>query len=136
MAETMSPTMERPVLRVLMCAPTFFEVSYVINPWMTDPVHDTPSERSRRQWDALRETVTRHADVALEEATPGQPDMTFAANAGLVFGNTFVPSRFRYAERQGEEAPNRAWFSRHGVDIADLPGHIFFLGARVRCFWC
>ena len=129
MAETMSPTMERTVPRVLMCAPTFFEVSYVINPWMTDHVHDTTAERSRRQWDALRETVTRHADVALEEPAQGQPDMTFAANAGLVFGNTFVPSRFRYAERQGEEAPNRAWFARHGFDIVELPDDVFFEGA-------
>jgi N-dimethylarginine dimethylaminohydrolase len=121
--------MERTVPRVLMCAPTFFEVSYVINPWMTDHVNDTTAERSRRQWDALRETVSRHADVALEEPAPGQPDMTFAANAGLVFGNTFIPSRFRYAERQGEEAHNRAWFGRHGFDIVELPDDVFFEGA-------
>lgn len=134
MAETMSPTIERTVPRVLMCAPTFFEVSYVINPWMTDHVHDTTSERSRRQWDALRDTVSRHADVALQPPADGLPDMCFAANAGLVFGNVFVPSRFRYAERQGEEAHNRAWFSRHGFDIVDIAEDVFFEGAGDALF--
>jgi len=134
MAETMSPTIERTVPRVLMCAPTFFEVSYVINPWMTDHVHDTTSERSRRQWDALRDTVSRHADVALQPPVEGLPDMCFAANAGLVFGNAFVPSRFRYAERQGEEAHARAWFSRHGFDIVDIAQDVFFEGAGDALF--
>lgn len=134
MAETMSPTLERTVPRLLMCAPDFFEVSYVINPWMTDHVHDTTAERSRRQWDALRETIARHADIALQPSAEGLPDMTFAANAGLVFGNRFVPSRFRYAERQGEEKHARAWFSRHGFDLVDLPEGVFFEGAGDALF--
>ena len=134
MAETMSPTIERTVPRILMCAPTFFEVSYVINPWMTDHVRDTTAERSQRQWDALRDTVSRHADVTTQPPAQGQPDMTFAANAGLVFGNTFVPSRFRYPERQGEEPHDRAWFERHGFDIVDLPGALFFEGAGDALF--
>lgn len=126
--------MAEAIPRILMCAPTFFEVSYVINPWMTGHVHDTTSERSQRQWDALRDTVSRHADVALEPPAQGLPDMTFAANAGLVFGNVFVPSRFRYAERQGEEPHNHAWFSRHGFDILELPERQFFEGAGDALF--
>ncbi|QWT21964.1 hypothetical protein KPL74_08150 [Bacillus sp. NP157] len=133
MAET-TPTFERTVPRVLMCAPTYFEVSYVINPWMTGHVHDTSSERSHRQWDALRETVARHADVVIQPPAEGQPDMTFAANAGLVFGNSFVPSRFRYDERKGEEPHNHAWFTRHGFDIVELPEGIYFEGAGDALF--
>lgn len=133
MAET-TPTFERTVPRILMCAPTYFEVSYVINPWMTGHVHDTTSERSQRQWDALRETVQRHADVVVQPPAPGQPDMTFAANAGLVFGNSFVPSRFRYDERKGEEPHNHAFFARHGFDIVELPDGVFFEGAGDALF--
>lgn len=128
------PVYERTVPRILMCAPTFFEVSYVINPWMTGHVHDTTAERSRRQWDALRETVARHADVVVQPAAEGQPDMVFAANAGLVFGNSFVPSRFRYDERKGEEPHNHAWFARHGFDIVELPEGVFFEGAGDALF--
>ncbi|TCV93232.1 N-dimethylarginine dimethylaminohydrolase [Luteibacter rhizovicinus] len=134
MAEAMSPMVERTVPRVLMCAPTFFEVSYVINPWMTHHVHDTTPERSGHQWDALRETVAQHADVVLQPPAESLPDMTFAANAGLVFRNTFVPSRFRFAERRDEEAHDRAWFVRHGFDIVDLPGGVFFEGAGDALF--
>ncbi|KAG9579910.1 hypothetical protein KCV01_g15946, partial [Aureobasidium melanogenum] len=134
MAETNTPTYERTVPRVLMCAPTFFEVSYVINPWMTDHVNDTTTERSRRQWDALRETIARHADVVLQPPVEGLPDMTFAANAGLVFGNAFVTSRFRYPQRQGEEAHARAFFQRHGFDIVELPDGVFFEGAGDALF--
>ncbi|MDQ0008497.1 N-dimethylarginine dimethylaminohydrolase [Luteibacter jiangsuensis] len=125
---------ERTVPRILMCAPTFFEVSYVINPWMTGHVHDTTLERSQRQWDALRDTISRHADVVQQPPAEGWPDMTFTANAGLVFGNTFVPSHFRYAERQGEEPYDRAWFERHGFDIVELPGGVFFEGAGDALF--
>ncbi|MGN6479302.1 dimethylarginine dimethylaminohydrolase family protein [Luteibacter sp.] len=133
MAET-TPTYERTVPRILMCEPTFFEVSYVINPWMTSHVHDTTAERAQRQWDALRETVQRHADVVIQPAAAGQPDMVFAANAGLVFGNSFVPSRFRYDERKGEEPHNHAYFARHGFDIVELPDGIFFEGAGDALF--
>ncbi len=134
MAETMSPTIERTVPRILMCAPTFFEVDYVINPWMDGHVHDTSSERSGRQWDALKDTVSRHADVVVQTPVQGLPDMTFCANAGLVFGNTFVPSRFRHAQRRGEEAPDRAWFAHHGFDIVDLPDGMLFEGAGDALF--
>jgi len=133
MAET-TPTYERTVPRILMCEPTFFEVSYVINPWMTSHVHDTTAERAQRQWDALRETVQRHADVVIQPAAAGQPDMVFAANAGLVFGNSFVPSRFRYDERKGEEPHNHTYFARHGFDIVELPNGIFFEGAGDALF--
>lgn len=134
MAEPTPPIFERTVPRVLMCAPTYFEVSYVINPWMTGHVHDTTSERSQRQWDALRETIARHADVVVQPPAEGLPDMTFAANAGLVFGNCFVPSRFRYAQRQGEEAHDKAFFVKHGFDIVELPEDVFFEGAGDALF--
>jgi N-dimethylarginine dimethylaminohydrolase len=60
--------------------------------------------------------------------------MTFTANAGLVFGNAFVPSRFRYSERGGEEPHDRDWFYRHGFDIRELPADIDFEGAGDALF--
>ena len=134
MASPMPPMFERTVPRLLMCAPTHFEVSYVINPWMTDHVHDTTQERAQRQWDALREVLRAHADIALQPPVAGLPDMPFTANAGLVFGNTFVPSRFRHAERSGEEVHDKAWFQRHGFEIHELPADIAFEGAGDALF--
>jgi N-dimethylarginine dimethylaminohydrolase len=134
MADIVPPMFERSAPRVLMCAPTYFEVSYVINPWMSGHVHDTEQTRAQRQWDTLREVLTEHADVALQPARAGLPDMPFTANAGLVHGNVFVPSRFRFAERSGEEVYARAWFDTHGFDLRELPEQIHFEGAGDALF--
>ena len=39
----------------LMCRPTYFTVSYVINPWM-DPTVPVNVELAMRQWQGLRDT--------------------------------------------------------------------------------
>jgi N-dimethylarginine dimethylaminohydrolase len=54
-------TLSGTVTRFLMCQPTHFAVKYVINPWM-NPVTWARNERSlaaasRREWQALRETL-------------------------------------------------------------------------------
>lgn len=103
--------------RWLLCAPTFYDVTYEINPWMK--VERTP-ERSRaaRQWQELHHTIIRFGGwVEYVEPVKGQPDMVFTANAGLVRGARVVLARFRHRERQGEEQPFREWFERHGYQV-------------------
>lgn len=116
--------------RLLMCPPTHFAVEYVINPWMAGQVHRVATERAAVQWQALREGVEA-AGGAVEQVMPGAglPDMPFAANAGLVLGRDFVPSRFRHPERSGEEPLFIDWFHRAGFRIRPLPAHIAFEGA-------
>lgn len=108
-------------MRLLMCAPEHFTVSYEINDWMRiangpDPV------RAREQWTALytllREEVG--ADVHLVAPQPGLPDMVFTANAGLTHGEWFVPSRFRPVERQGEVAFFVQWMLQNGFRLKPL----------------
>jgi len=123
-----------PASRVLMCPPTHFAVDYVINPWMDGHVDGVDPARATAQWRALREAVARHADVALVEPAPGLPDMPFTANAGLVRGNVFVPSRFRHAQRRGEEALFAAWFRAHGFEVRELPPGLDFEGAGDALF--
>src|SRR5689334_6235134 len=70
----------------LMCAPTHFEVTYAINPWM-DPTNPVDAKRAHLQWEVLRNTyLSLGHRVDLIEPMPGQPDMVFAANGGLVVG--------------------------------------------------
>ncbi|MFT4249183.1 MAG: arginine deiminase-related protein [Pseudomonas sp.] len=116
--------------RLLMCPPTHFAVEYVINPWMEGQLHQVATERALAQWQALR-AIAETAGAAVEQVAPGAglPDMPFAANAGLVLGGDFVPSRFRHPERRGEEALFIDWFERAGFRIRELPGSIFFEGA-------
>ena len=50
----------------------------------------------------------------------GLPDLVFTANAGLVNGRTFVPSKFKYPERQPEVIYNNAWFHAHDFTVAEF----------------
>lgn len=114
--------------RVLMCPPAHFSVDYDINPWMTGNRDQADRDRAARQWDALRELVADVAEVALIEQVPGLPDMVFTANAGLVYRDLAVPSRFRHAERAGEQSHFTRWFSAQRFELGPLEG-IEFEGA-------
>lgn len=113
----------------LMCRPSFYGVEYEINPWMH--LRRQPNRPlALRQWEELRRTleVEMRAKVHIVRARPGLPDMTFAANAGLVRGRDFVPARFRYRERAGEEPYYTNWFRRNGYRVVRLPEEVRFEG--------
>jgi N-dimethylarginine dimethylaminohydrolase len=98
-----------------MCPPSYFDVSYSINPWM-DP--DAPIDRQLAlgQWSALVETyrATGHS-VELLDPIPGLPDMVYAANGALVVDGRVLPARFAYAERESESAVHAAWHRKNGI---------------------
>lgn len=109
-------------MRVLMCPPDYFDVTYEINTWMHTSVRpDTALAKS--QWQALHRILRDDlgAEVKLVDPQPGLPDMVFTANAGLVWEKTLIPSRFRFAERQGEVPHFVAWFVKNGFAIRSLP---------------
>ena len=112
--------------RILMCPPDYYGIEYEINPWMDRTVGSDPAE-SGRQWRSLRDTlVDLGATVETMEARPGLPDLVFTANAGLVFGDTFLSSRFRHGVRQGETPHFDRWARGHGFAVETLPpGHNF-----------
>ncbi|MGH9018639.1 MAG: dimethylarginine dimethylaminohydrolase family protein [Acidimicrobiales bacterium] len=115
--------------RFLLCRPLHFTVAYEINPYMHVQVHPDP-DRALAEHDGLVATL-RTAGAGLEFLDPveGLPDLVFTANAGVVDGGAFVPSRFRHPERQGETPHDEAWFSDAGFRVAPLPGDEPFEGA-------
>lgn len=115
--------------RFLMCPPTHFEVAYVINPWMRDHVAGVRAAAAAAQWQALHDVIAARADVVRIEPAAGLPDMPFTANAGLVCGDRFVPSRFRHPQRRGEEAHFERWFADAGFAVHALPDDLYFEGA-------
>lgn len=115
--------------RLLMCPPTHFAVDYVINPWMEGNLHSADPARAHSQWTALRGALSDLARIELIVPGQGLPDMPFTANAGLVLGDAYVPSRFRHAQRQDEEALFTDWFSRQGYTVRALPEGMDFEGA-------
>lgn len=111
--------------RWLLCEPTFFNVTYEINPWMS--VKRGPVlARAHAQWQTLHHLLIRlGAWVEYVEPTPAQPDMAFTANAGLVRGNTCVLSRFFHRERSGESVGYRAWFEQNGYRVVEVANGAF-----------
>lgn len=129
---------------LLMIDPAHFDVSYVINPWMrpdawaADPAgHRATAVRGSR---ALATALTAAgACVETMPGAPGQPDMVFPANAGIVLNRRALLARFRHPERRGEEMPFlhafQALQARGLLDeVSMLPEGCFQEGAG-DCIW-
>lgn len=116
-------------IRILMCAPDYYDVDYVINPWMEGNIHKSSRDRAVEQWSKLNFILDNLAKVELVEGRQGVPDMVFTANAGLVLGNNVVLSRFYHPERQQEEPYFKQWFEDNGFNVFELPKDLPFEGA-------
>lgn len=102
----------------LMCPPTYFEVTYSINPWM-DPGRPVDRTRAQAQWQWLVDTfIDQGHKVDFIDPVPGLPDMVFAANAATVVDGRVLVARFRHPQRQPETAAYLAWFRSHGYPDA------------------
>ena len=120
---------------ILMCAPDYYGVHYVINPWMEGKVGTANQPVALEQWKKLTEHLqTIGVKLHFLDAKPDVPDLVFTANAALVWRNQAVISLFTHPERQGETAYNRAWFVDNGFTIRDLPDNILFEGAGDALF--
>lgn len=116
--------------RLLVCPPDYFRIDYEINPWMHRSNVVNP-DQAVRQWHELIRVLEEDLGVVVErmKSVPGLPDLVFTANAGVVVGRKAVPSRFRYLERQREEAHFEGWFRDHGYEVSTLNEGIYFEGA-------
>ncbi|HEY3437681.1 MAG TPA: N-dimethylarginine dimethylaminohydrolase [Actinotalea sp.] len=118
----------------LMCSPTFFEVSYEINPWM-DVTRETSAERAVAQWEVLRQTYLDWGHtVELIEPIPGLPDMVYAANGATVVDGIVYSALFRYPQRSAEGPAYQKWFADRGfvthtaAEINEGEGDILLVG--------
>ncbi len=88
--------------RYLMCRPDHFEVRYAINPWM-DPSAPVDRDLALAQWLRLVHVYQGLGHtVELVDPLPGQPDMVFAANGGVVVDGRAYSARFAFSERSAE----------------------------------
>ncbi len=113
---------------LLLCKPDFYTIDYEINPWMHRE-NKPDAKKAEAEWDAYY-SLLKALGIKIHLIPPerGLPDMVFTANGGLVFGNSFIVSRFRYSERQGEAAHFEAWFNDAGFETFTLTGEGFFEG--------
>ncbi len=111
---------------LLMCPPVYFGIEYEINPWMNVEVN-ADHDVAKAQWTALYELL-KATGISMELLEPraGLPDLVFTANAGMVYRNQAIVSRFRHPQRQGESPVFRQWFEAHGFEIVEFDeGHDF-----------
>jgi N-dimethylarginine dimethylaminohydrolase len=100
--------------RYLMCRPTYFDVTYSINPWM-QPDKPVDPALAIAQWERVRDVhVGLGHEVAYVDPLPGYPDMVFTANGATVVDGRALLARFRHAERAGEVDGFDAWFRANG----------------------
>jgi len=123
-----------PMKHFLMCAPRFFEVCYVINPWMEGNLGKVNKELAQQQWENLYGIVSGLASVSLIEPVAGLPDMVFTANAGLVKNKEVIVSSFRHAERQSEAQHFDKFFAAQGYRVLHLKESTIFEGAGDALF--
>lgn len=135
----MPQLLKQSTAQLMMSAPDYFEVSYRINPWMQPQqwhAHAAQLTRdAQRGWAALKaQYETLGAQVWVQPAQRGLPDLVFTANAAVVLDRTAVLARFLHSERRGEEAHNRVFFSalrEQGLldRIVETPPDLMFEGA-------
>jgi len=111
-------------MAVLMCPPDYFGIEYEINPWMhkTNLVNQ---QLARQQWQNLYQTVlATGCQVKLLTPQPGLPDLVFI-DAGFLYQNVFVPSNFRFPERQPEAKVFAEWLAKQGYEVRWLENFYF-----------
>ncbi|MBA3528824.1 MAG: amidinotransferase [Propionibacteriaceae bacterium] len=97
-----------------MCPPTYFAVTYAINPWM-DPAVTVDAARAMTQWATLVDTYRSFGHrVDFLEPLPGLPDMVFAANGATVVDGRVLEARFANPQRSAEAGRHREWHRRNG----------------------
>ena len=117
-------------MQILRCTPKFFDVSYVINPYMEAGLGNVNKEKAQQEWDALTRLYDELGiDYQVIEGQPGFPDMVFTANVALTFKGPngekcVLMSNMAKDERKGETPFFEAWFREHGYQIHKLPAHL------------
>src|ERR1044071_543037 len=103
---------------LLLCPPDYYGIEYEINPWMSRS-RQSDRRRAYGQWEALRRVLRRELRVTVEsiQPIPELPDMVFTANAGVVWSDKFILSRFKHDVRQREVPFFEAWFHQHDFEV-------------------
>lgn len=120
-------------MKLLMCRPEHFGIFYEINPWM-DISRPIIPDKPLQQWNHLYQTFEKlGVEISLVDPVADLPDLTFTANAALVYSNAVYLSHFLPPERQREEPYYLDWFRQAGYQI--LPQlEYYFEGAGDALF--
>src|SRR6202789_1236873 len=128
-----APHFSRPTY--LMCPPEFYDVNYVINPWMAGNLHRPSRDTAFAQWRNLFKELQRIADIRLLHARPGSPDMVWVPHAALGSHGIAALSSFAHPQRQTEEPHLRRWLQDAGFLLWETPREPSFEGEGDAMFY-
>ena len=120
------PHFDRPTY--LMCPPEWYDVNYVINPWMAGNLHRPSRDLAFAQWKELHSRLQRLADIRLIPGQKGLPDMVFVGHSAVVQHGIVALSSFAHPQRQAEERHLRRWFESAGFILWETPRETAFEG--------
>lgn len=112
--------------KFLLCRPSFFNISYEINPWMKLS-HPTNQSKVTEQWNTLCDRIEEFGGSIVNlKPRESLPDMVFTANAGLYIRdkNLVILSNFKHEERQKEQFWFYEAFAQLKIQIF-LPLHTY-----------
>ncbi|MEO8377548.1 MAG: arginine deiminase-related protein [Candidatus Sumerlaeota bacterium] len=113
----------------LMCRPDYYNVNYVINPWMEGNLNRPDVDKAAHEWNGFEQMLRERAGVSLIPQQVGLPDMVFAANGAFILNNLATISNYRHPERQGEAPLYEEWLRENHYQITHIPSHVAFEGA-------
>ena len=125
--------------RVLMAEPTYFQVDYVNNPFMSEHLGAVRTDVAWGQWESLRDVYRRLGfQVHTLPGVPGLPDLVFMANQSFPVltpeGETrALLSRMHASERRKEVEHVAEWYAEQGIATTPLDGGIF--EGMGDCLW-
>ncbi len=109
--------------KVALVSPTYYDVVYSINPWMNTEVKVNKTA-AIYQWEEVKAKLEEfEIQVIIIESVANFPDMVFAANAGMRFGEKYIVSKFRDFERQGESIYYANAMRKLGFSVFKLVGN-------------
>lgn len=120
------PHFDRPTY--LMCPPQWYDVDYVINPWMAGNLHRPQRDRAFTQWRNLYDALHRIADVRVLHPREGSPDMTFVGHTAVVQHGVAAISNFAHPQREAEAQHLRRWMADAGFLLWETPPESAFEG--------
>ncbi len=120
------PHFDRPTY--LMCPPQWYDVDYVINPWMAGNLHRPSRDRAFAQWRTLYDALHRMADVRVLHPREGSPDMTFVGHTAVVQHGVAAISNFAHPQREAEAQHLRRWMAEAGFLLWETPRESNFEG--------
>lgn len=121
----------RKPFQVLMCTPTYFDITDDRNRQMVDYVDDVNKMKAFDQWRGIKDIyIGRQRAFELKKyheinGAPGCEDMVFVSNAGLPWldksgDKIYIHANMKFSIREREKAYFQKFFFNQGYDVIEL----------------